>query len=471
MKNKKIVSVLSIAALTTMLAGAVDASALSWKDGAPAKYYFTYSGGEHITSVYASDKNETFNGEIKEGQTIVTKTGTIVWRDSYTNVTTFEVDVDPGYKLESITGNVGDATIETVDAKNGIYSFHFTDKGAEAWCFGDDVDFTLNTAPINYTVKNGEDTILTGTVESTEEFAAAEAKPGYKFVGWEANEKAVKTIKDAVDAGAADENNVISLTPKFEAIEYTVKDDKGNIVATDGTTIGSKLLDGVKEGHIFDGWFFGDNEVETITEDMVKAADENNVITVKGRYTVNKYDVTVELYYNNDNEDGAEKGSYEGNRTLKDIEYGTTITKSDLYDVYGIDKSYKIIGGEAVNVTGDTTIKVVRVDRNHGRVEEKFIYDGATEGIKSVKYQVDNNPVRTLDVHEAITVIQSFGKHRNVVFTVEVEEGKALKLNCPGSDNVVKKNDDGTYSFSFETNFEGLGGTLRTFTLEAVDAE
>ena len=36
--------------------------------------------------------------------------------------------------------------------EDGTYTFQFTDKGAEAWCFGDDVSFDLVTEKIPYTV-------------------------------------------------------------------------------------------------------------------------------------------------------------------------------------------------------------------------------------------------------------------------------------------------------------------------------
>ena len=89
------------AALTLAVAVmAPAASALSWKDGAPANYNFTYGGDNGgIASVKASDTNGTYNGEIKAGETITTQTGTIVWRDSYTNVTTFTVTTEPCYEL------------------------------------------------------------------------------------------------------------------------------------------------------------------------------------------------------------------------------------------------------------------------------------------------------------------------------------------------------------------------------------
>lgn len=149
--NKKFlthVAALSLAAVVMV----PSAMALSWRDGAPANYKFTYANGdEGIASVTASDTNDTFEGEVKEGQTITTKTGTIVWRDSYTNTTTFTVEVKPGYELVGLTGeNVTENDFEEI-AEN-TYSFQFTDKGAEAWCYGKDVKFNLTTENMNRTL-------------------------------------------------------------------------------------------------------------------------------------------------------------------------------------------------------------------------------------------------------------------------------------------------------------------------------
>ena len=113
-KRHVLCSLMAATLLSAAMTPAV--AALNWKDGALANYHFQYvDGDEGIKSVNASDTNGTFNGEVKEGQTITTKTGTIAWRDSYTNVTTFNVDVMPGYMLSELKGNVGDAKFEAVD--------------------------------------------------------------------------------------------------------------------------------------------------------------------------------------------------------------------------------------------------------------------------------------------------------------------------------------------------------------------
>ena len=121
-----------------------NAFALNWMDGAPAKYHFTYNGDNGgIASVSASDRNNTFNGKVEKGQTITTQTGTIVWRDSYTNTTTFTVDVEPGYYLAALTGNVGDAQFTKQDADT--YTFQFTRHHLDISDPSNDVTFSLST--------------------------------------------------------------------------------------------------------------------------------------------------------------------------------------------------------------------------------------------------------------------------------------------------------------------------------------
>lgn len=86
-KSKILASVTSAVLLTSMLV--IPTHALSWRDGVQKNWSFTYAGGAGVASVSVSDTNHTVNTTMAAGDTVVTKTGTIVWRDSYTNVTTF----------------------------------------------------------------------------------------------------------------------------------------------------------------------------------------------------------------------------------------------------------------------------------------------------------------------------------------------------------------------------------------------
>ena len=288
------------------------ASALSWKDGAPANYHFTYAGDNGgIASVTASDKNGTYQGGMEVGQTITTKTGTIVWRDSYTNVTTFTVDVKPGYVLSELAGQVGDAQFTAVD--EDTYTFQFTDKGAEAWCYGDDVEFTLLTEKIPYTVNFYADGELVNhtktTVNDPLDLSVVPEKEGYTFTGWYVN--------------------------------------------------GEKLT------------------ADTLTEDLIKLAGEDKTLDLTAGFTINNYAVRVEYYEDNtqgqptsvldtrcDYGDiptvskdyklvgGGEVGPITGDTTLKLVKY-TPVAEGDWSYEYGFLYNSKDAGVQSVEYSID----------------------------------------------------------------------------------------------------------------------
>lgn len=220
--NKKQVLV---SAAVISLASAVmapSAYALNWKDGAPAKYHFTYEAGtEGIESVTCSDTNGTASLEtLQVGETTTTQTGTIVWRDSYTNVTTFTVDVAPGYELTSLTGkNVAENDFRKNG--NGDYEFSFTDKGAEAWCFGKDVAFYLGAEKITYHFvdENGNEI---GSAKVGELITLREPadKEGYTFEGWYLDGEEVEGSLTEDMIVSANEDNKIKLEAKYSANEY-----------------------------------------------------------------------------------------------------------------------------------------------------------------------------------------------------------------------------------------------------------
>ena len=220
--NKKQVLTSAVVISLASAVMAPSAYALNWKDGAPAKYHFTYEAGtEGIESVTCSDTNGTASLEtLQVGETTTTQTGTIVWRDSYTNVTTFTVDVAPGYELTSLTGK---NVVENDFRKNGNgdYEFSFKDKGAEAWCFGKDVAFYLGAEKITYHFvdENGNEIGAAKVGESITLSDPAD-KEGYTFEGWYLNgEKFEGSLTEDMIV-SANEDNKIKLEAKYSANEY-----------------------------------------------------------------------------------------------------------------------------------------------------------------------------------------------------------------------------------------------------------
>ena len=220
--NKKQVLTSAVVISLASAVMAPSAYALNWKDGAPAKYHFTYEAGtEGIESVTCSDTNDTASLEtLQVGETTTTQTGTIVWRDSYTNVTTFTVDVAPGYELTSLTGkNVVENDFRKNE--NGDYEFSFTDKGAEAWCFGKDVAFYLGAEKITYHfVDEDGNEIGSAKVGESIELSNPDEKEGYSFEGWYLDDQKVEGTFTADLITSANDENEIKLKARYSANEY-----------------------------------------------------------------------------------------------------------------------------------------------------------------------------------------------------------------------------------------------------------
>lgn len=121
-KKKPNKFIIAMAVSTLCLpAFALPVHAMDWRDGAQASQTFTYTEtAEGIKSVYVQDKNGTVSTEIKPNTSVKSKTGTITWRDSYENVTSFYVDVMAGYDVKVlVNGQDGELfdTSAAIDVK------------------------------------------------------------------------------------------------------------------------------------------------------------------------------------------------------------------------------------------------------------------------------------------------------------------------------------------------------------------
>lgn len=273
--NKRQIMTSMVAASLVAAMMAPGAAALNWKDGAPANYHFTYAGDNGgIASVAASDTNGTFSGEVNVGDTITTQTGTIVWRDSYTNMTTFTVDVKPGYELTGLNGeNVSENDFTAVD--KDTYTFQFTDKGAEAWCYGKDVSFELLTEKIPYTVNfYADDELVNHTkvaVDDRLDLSVVPEKEGYTFIGWYLDGEKLDNVETLTEEMilAADEENTINITAKFEINTYNVRinyyndNRQGELVSALDTRVEYMDTPMVSEGYKL----VGGGEVAPVTGD------------------------------------------------------------------------------------------------------------------------------------------------------------------------------------------------------------
>ena len=205
--------------------------------GVPANYYFTYSSGNvGVDSVYCTDKNKTFDGSVVVGQTICTQTSTLVFEDAYENVTTFTVTTKPGYKLsrlygENVTHDGSDGVFEYIG--NNQYKFQFTDKGAEAQDWRQNVSFSLETEKIEYEfIDEKGNSLGTATIGNAISLEAPEGNPDLEFVGWYVGDIKLEGSLTEDIIAYADENNQIKVEAKYEDNKpfWTFKADKNGKV-------------------------------------------------------------------------------------------------------------------------------------------------------------------------------------------------------------------------------------------------
>lgn len=347
--NKK--QVLASAAVITLASAvmAPSAYALNWKDGAPAKYHFTYEAGtEGIESVTCSDTNGTASlGTLQVGETTTTQTGTIVWRDSYTNVTTFTVDVAPGYELTSLTGkNVAENDFRKTD--NGDYEFSFTDKGAEAWCFGKDVAFYLGAEKITYHFvdENGNE-IGAAKVGETITLSDPADKEGYTFEGWYLNGGKIEGSLTEDMIVSANEDNKIKLEAKYNANEYPLTINY--FINNDDGQYGSSLVDTETRN------------VEFGTELTVEELEKDDYKVVGGQgITIGTENNVVNLVKSEPAEKGAGRLDYSFTYADTDAGIDSVTCSVDGGEVITIDKNetVKIKAGAVGNTTVVFTVKV-----------------------------------------------------------------------------------------------------------------
>lgn len=361
--NKRQIMTSMVAASLVAAMMAPGAAALNWKDGAPANYHFTYAGNnEGIARVTASDTNGTFSGEVNVGDTITTQTGTIVWRDSYTNTTTFTVDVKPGYKLLELRGNnVSAEDFTAVD--EDTYTFQFTDKGAEAWCYGKDVDFELITNKIPYKVCFYADEALINYTKTTVgdplDLSVIPEKEGYTFTGWYLNDEKLDDTKLTEKMiAAADEENTINIIAKFEINTYNVRIN----YYSDNTQGECKVLD----------THYDYNEIPEVDQEY-KLVGGGEIAPVTGDTTINlvKYTSVEEKYWSyaygflyNSKDGGIESVEYsidDGNWTAIDMNEGVKLTTSQNLKAHTITFRVKVEDGkELALATSDGDNKITQ---------------------------------------------------------------------------------------------------------------
>lgn len=213
MKTKKILlNVASAIMMTSMLAA--HTCALGWQDGVQKSWSFTYGDGVGVASVSVSDTNDTVDTTMNVGDTVFSKTGTIAWRDSYTNITTFTAEPKTGYEIIGVLENGREG--DFVSTEDGI-QFSFTRKGAEiAGLSGKDVTFSIKTQAKEYCLVYQEPAvgdIELGSCRTGEGIRYTIG--GRPFKGWAFEGELVTHVTEEMAAYGDAHNGTIHITPIF----------------------------------------------------------------------------------------------------------------------------------------------------------------------------------------------------------------------------------------------------------------
>ncbi len=284
----------------------------------PKTFKLTYMDGEDVLEVV----------DITEFTTV--QVNKVVTKNHYT----FDGWYENGVKVTKITNVSGDVTVEakwtpvnysiayideTSEVITAAYGSTHTVKAApskehytfDGWFDGEvkiegsfvvsgDVTLVAKWTPINYTITYVDETSeeVSAAYGSTHTVKAAPSKEHYTFDGW-FNENG-----DKVEGSFTVEGDV-KLTAKWTLAQYTLT------FATEGTPVEAVTKDyntvidlsaytSTKEGYTFDGWFIGEDKMESITLDGNKTvtAKFTEIIMVRGTVTSfldEDETVTVEL--------------------------------------------------------------------------------------------------------------------------------------------------------------------------------
>lgn len=260
-------------------------------------------------------------------------------------------------------------------------------------------------------------------------------------------------------------------------IEYTFVDTDGNTLTT--AKIGEPIEIGLpddKEGHTFAGWKiagtnttigYGIGHGDLLTEDMIAFADENNVIEVEARYDINKYPLIIK-YCTND-------------KTNVHREVETEATYGDEINVVWLSEhgfettGYNLITGNVLTVGTENNVvylvKTEEAEDETAQYEFSFTYAGTDEHIQYVTYSVDNTDPVVIDLYETVKIDTKLWTDKVVMFTVQVEDGYALNLECSDDSSSLEDCGNGKYIFKFTRFGTSLADAHVNFYLSTEDAE
>ena len=422
-------SIITATLLTAMCipAFSLPVHAMDWRDGAQASQTFTYVGtSEGIKAVHVQDKNGTVNATIQPGTSVTSKTGTITWRDSYENVTSFYVDVTAGYDVKvlvngqdgelfdttapidvKVNSDLGKDNTYTLDGMEGYEKvFYFSSAGKEAWV--KNPGFSFETEKIPYTLSTKDGKILGTTA--------------------------------------------IGEVPQINEKNFEIA----------GNSVTGYTINGI-------AWKQG----EPITEEMIKNASAyNNQLQVEAQYQTNSYQVTINYY------DGGMISRTPSKTETATYEYGSTLDRTSLQ----LSENQYIVGADEITVQDeDLTINIVSRPTTIGYKEWAFTYvgekDAHVQGV-TAQWNWDNSTDTSFNLNETAILYTPGAVNGHIKFFVSVDNGyePTGKLS-DGKDATFTKisENDGFSVYQMEFT-RGADHTLdkspvfETFTIETVPA-
>lgn len=425
-KPNKFIIAMAVSTLC-LPAFALPVHAMDWRDGAQASQTFTYTEtAEGIKSVYVQDKNGTVSTEIKPNTSVKSKTGTITWRDSYENVTSFYVDVMDGYDVKvlvngqdgelfdtsaaidvKVNSDLGKDNTYTVGTKDGYEKvFYFSSAGKEAWVKNPNISF--ETEKISYSLTNNEGAVL-----------------GTAAIG---------------DVPTIDESKFMQTGKTITG--YTIN----NVSWTEGNPITEQMIENAS------------------------AYDGN--LMVEAQYTVNSHQVTINYY------DGGMVSGNPSKTTTVNYEYAFKLNKESLQ----LEENQYIAGAnEVVMPDEDITINIVSRPTQVSYKEWAFTYvgnnDPHVQGV-TVQWNKDNSSDKSFSLNETATLATPGTATKCIKFFVMIDkEYEPTGKLSGGSDitfNKLSDLDNGTlYEMEFKRRADHTidkNPAHETFTIETVSS-
>lgn len=294
-------------------------------------------------------------------------------------------------------------------------------------------------------VKDGKDVTISAYAKDTVKDLAPDtaeapfAKSGSEFVAWCTDEGLENEFDFDKDTFTAD---MTVLYAKYaSSCKVTFIYDNGNDsedvpVANGGTVSAEQVPAPTKTGYVFKGWFVVEDGEMTSTEFNLGETTVNGDVTVKAKWAaVQKYDITVNEYSNND--------SIIENGNLFNL-----TANNSLKAIAGESKDHTLPDGTSVKLSNYSNVlcTVDQIGANGVNDANMFTITNTSSGAITVKiYALAHNggygTNRTVDITSTIdSVTTTLGKTNTTTrtwtaFTVTIPAGKSASIKATNPSN------------------------------------